>query len=99
MTRRLTPTCGSGTKPEKPMCIIDGCGRPARAKGMCDTHYRRVLRTGHADGPIATRTPSTVAASRRVECGDCGRVVAFVFTDRTVWQALAAHTCHREETP
>ena len=27
-------------------CQVDDCARPARARGYCDTHYRRVRRWG-----------------------------------------------------
>lgn len=28
------------------ICEIDGCEEPVRARGMCNVHYRRLLRTG-----------------------------------------------------
>lgn len=37
-------------------CSIEGCGRPSRAKGMCNVHYLRVLNNG---------TPY-------IYCNDCG---------------------------
>jgi hypothetical protein len=30
------------------ICSIDGCEKPAKAKGLCGTHYVRLLRTGEA---------------------------------------------------
>lgn len=30
-------------------CAEDGCGRPERYRGWCETHYRRRLRTGGVD--------------------------------------------------
>lgn len=31
-------------------CSIDGCDSPVKARGLCQTHYVRVLRTGSAGG-------------------------------------------------
>ena len=32
-------------------CSEPGCGKPAHAKGLCDTHYRRVLRAPVCEVP------------------------------------------------
>ena len=31
-------------KDDDPLCTVDGCYYAARAKGMCDRHYRRAKR-------------------------------------------------------
>lgn len=36
------------------LCSIPDCGKPAKARGLCEAHYRRLLR--HGD-PLAGRTP------------------------------------------
>lgn len=50
MTRRLTVAdvwaWNTPPKPEKPMCIIDGCDAPARTRGWCTRHYYRWKRHG-----------------------------------------------------
>lgn len=33
-------------------CLVEGCERPAKAKGMCGTHYERVARGAVVDAPI-----------------------------------------------
>ncbi|TDR90293.1 HNH endonuclease [Enterovirga rhinocerotis] len=30
------------------LCALDGCNKPSRARGYCNTHYRRLMRTGSA---------------------------------------------------
>jgi len=39
------------------LCQVDGCARVLYTRGLCEPHYRRVLRTGsvQADLPIGTR--------------------------------------------
>lgn len=56
-----TFACGepeqSGTEPLRQsgrLCIVEGCGRPHKARGLCDAHYKRLLATGspQPDRPI-----------------------------------------------
>lgn len=80
----------------KPRCSVDGCARPARTKGMCDTCYRRWKRNGHTDyikprRGLARRKKTRVPGALFVECGDCRRLVAVVTTRQGVWQAIDAH--------
>lgn len=35
-------------------CSVDNCQRPSQAKGMCDLHYRRVLRHGSISKPYVS---------------------------------------------
>lgn len=43
-------------------CSVSGCGRPAYAKGMCQTHHRQMLQTGKTKPirPYRERTKGTV---------------------------------------
>lgn len=40
---------------EKPICPTDGCSRPVRKRGLCDTCYCRIRRTGGELPPIPDR--------------------------------------------
>ena len=40
-------------------CKIEGCGKPLKAHGLCDTHYRRLRRGTPMDQPLQPRTPGT----------------------------------------
>ncbi len=43
----------------KRICRVDGCGKPHKARGVCNTHYRRVLKYG---SPLkTTKVPPGVA--------------------------------------
>lgn len=33
-------------RPPRPLCVEDGCTRPARARGYCTMHYSRLRRAG-----------------------------------------------------
>lgn len=33
-------------RPDKPRCSVDRCGKPVKARGWCDAHYIRWLKTG-----------------------------------------------------
>ncbi|MCP4251056.1 MAG: hypothetical protein GY778_28800 [bacterium] len=39
------------------VCEVDGCGRPLRARGFCEGHYRRFTRGKPLTGPLRARTP------------------------------------------
>lgn len=78
------------------LCMVAGCEKTWRAKGMCEAHYRRWRRTGSphpAPKVHARRKVTSAPGSLFVQCGDCAQVVAVVSTRAAVWQALAAHTC------
>jgi hypothetical protein len=69
------------------VCVVDGCGAPVRARGYCNTHYRRWQVHGdpRADVPIERKTAGGVSywsvhqrlktdrgpASAR-RCAECG---------------------------
>jgi hypothetical protein len=55
------------------MCSIDGCDRTTYTRGLCEPHYRRLLRTGDvsADVPIGANSEPTVCA-----VAGCDRPVA-----------------------
>ena len=38
------------------VCSVEGCERPHRAKGLCNTHYRRNKRTGTTDARLKDET-------------------------------------------
>lgn len=73
-------------------CTIDGCSNQTHRRKMCAKHYARFRR--HGD-------PNTVLPVGRyknhtgwhVHCGDCGRKLAIVSTNKAIWQALDAHDC------
>ena len=75
-------------------CTEPGCGKPHRARGYCDMHYRRVRSHGdvhRVDKPgVPARAP---VHSLMVECGDCGALLAVVATNQGVWGAIEKHTC------
>lgn len=48
---------------EKP-CSFDGCGRPVRAKGLCNPHYIQQER-GKTLTPIRKRTPKHMGCSEK----------------------------------
>ncbi len=52
-------------KPEPGECIDPGCGRPAYARGMCQTHHRQLLITGTVKPirPYRKRNAGTVKFS------------------------------------
>ena len=73
----------------KKVCKVEGCGRVHRARGWCDTHYRRwkVHSELFPDIPVGTRGTSAVESP----CDDCGYVAPSL-------RALAAHRgqAHRD---
>lgn len=38
-------------KPQDKACIVDGCERESRSRGLCNTHYQRWLR--HKDPAVS----------------------------------------------
>lgn len=36
----------------KSTCTIDGCDKNVRCKGLCITHYQRLIKTGSTDDPV-----------------------------------------------
>lgn len=44
---RFVPV-GEEPRRERALCSVEGCGKPAEKKGMCQKHYVRVRRTGDA---------------------------------------------------
>jgi len=42
-------------------CSVEGCGRPVRARGMCQTHYKQVLRMGKTRPIKSKRAPRAEA--------------------------------------
>ena len=79
-------------------CTVDGCTKPARARGMCDNHYRKRRRMEGYRPPDRQRKPPVPAGSQTVTCGDCGQLIAVVRTDDAVRQAIDHHTCTRKDT-
>lgn len=49
-------------------CSLSGCGKPAITRGMCNAHYRRLLRHGDplGGGPSQARAERTAARRQRV---------------------------------
>lgn len=76
-------------------CSIDGCGKPARARGMCQTHYGRWKRNGHTDLITdyrgARRLPPV--GTLTVECPRCGVVCGIVTSREAVWAVIRNHRC------
>ena len=50
-------------------CSVDDCGRPTYRRGYCQTHYKRMLKTGDPGPAIHRREP----APEVCVVGDCGR--------------------------
>lgn len=44
-------------------CSVDGCGRPRKTRGLCQTHYVRLWRTGSAGDSELKRRPAGVPCS------------------------------------
>jgi hypothetical protein len=47
------------------MCIVDGCGRNAYARGLCNAHYLRSRKGGDMSVPIKNRKGNST-------CSVCG---------------------------
>lgn len=57
-------------------CAVDGCLRSRQRREWCDTHYRRVQRTGSPRGDVAVRPPPGRPLRDRLldyvdQSGDC----------------------------
>lgn len=49
-----------------PVCSLDGCGRAHYTRGLCELHYRRLLRAGDVradEPPLGTAPPAECAAA------------------------------------
>lgn len=46
-------------------CTFEGCGRPLRSQGLCEPHYRQLIRRGYLSPiqPRKTRAPALVGCS------------------------------------
>ena len=66
------PTPAKPAAPPKPkrLCAVAGCGRPHRAHGWCNLHWRRFLATGD---PLATKRPGPVPCAGPCSVEGCGR--------------------------
>ena len=51
------------TNKEPKGCSVEGCDRPVRARGMCQTHYKQVLRFGKTR-PIKSKRAHRAEAVR-----------------------------------
>jgi hypothetical protein len=77
-------------------CIVDGCGKPGRARQMCWTHYKRWQKHGDATVKLAPgrREPRVKGPTLWVvTCGECGATVALVQRPTDGWPYLEAHVC------
>lgn len=65
-------------------CSVVECGRSLAAKGLCDTHYRRVRRYGSLDAP---------PRPKRGKCSieDCGRAHYAKGLCQRHWQSVRLH--------
>lgn len=51
----MSPSKKSGEgKPR--VCSVEGCGRPVRSRGLCQTHYKQVRKFGKTK-PIKSKRP------------------------------------------
>ena len=77
-------------------CAAPDCARPARARGYCDTCYRRFKKHGDATVKLAPgrREPRVKGPTLWVvTCGECGATVALVQKPTDGWPYLEAHVC------
>ena len=77
-------------------CALDGCDKIARAKGYCDTHYRRLKKHGDASVVLESgrREPKVKGPTVWViTCGDCGETVGVADTPMKTWPYLERHRC------
>ena len=67
-------------------CIVPNCGRPAYARGLCQTHHRQLLTTGKlkAIRPYRKRTLGTVKFSGLRLTPDCAEQVEQYANSRNV---------------
>lgn len=49
---------------ERTFCTVDACRNPVLAKGMCQTHYDRLRRTGSTEKQVKERTPCVRCGKR-----------------------------------
>jgi 5-methylcytosine-specific restriction endonuclease McrA len=55
-------------------CSIDGCERNRAKRDWCETHYRRLLRTGDAGPAEIKRAWARITDGKKV-CGDCAKLL------------------------
>lgn len=53
----------------KRICSVEGCGRPHNARGLCGTHYSRLMK--HGDTNLYLRTPEDRFWANVEKSGDC----------------------------
>lgn len=78
-------------------CTVDGCARPHKARGYCQGHYARVLRTGQP-GPAEFRRHNTPSC----ELDGCGRdhyIGGFCRVHHERWQRHGSTDDPRPTTP
>ncbi len=65
------------SKPQPNECIVPDCGRPAYARGLCQTHHRQLLTTGKlkAIRPYRKRSTGTVKFSGLRLSPECAELV------------------------
>lgn len=57
------------------VCVIDGCERNRVAKGICNTHYHRLIRTGTTDPSPKAAAQQAKWAGATCKANDCGREI------------------------
>lgn len=84
MFHTVTLGCGTVANMDAPQCRFEGCDRPARAKGLCDGHYRQ-QRAGRELAPLRHMTSPGMPLVGRMA----------IYTDRRgkneCWPWLAGH--------
>ena len=67
-TQEGDPTPAQLARAAARQCQVEGCGRPARARGWCDAHLKRWEQKGDVQADIPVR-PHTPKARNCVTCG------------------------------
>ena len=72
-------------------CSVEGCGRPAYARGLCQTHHRQMITTGTLKPirPYRKRSPGTVKFSGLRLSPECAKLIQDYAVRRGVSQGAA----------
>lgn len=86
---------------EKPLCNIEGCDKPSRVRGWCETHYCRWKRHGDPLHTFRRRRGSSDPLPNTRKCTKCGTVKTLENFAKSAKSGLGVRekckVCHRAE--